>query len=425
MNPIRSIRGILAVPGDKSISHRSVMFGSLANGKTRIRGFLNGADCLSTISCFHAMGIPVEFSSPTELTVFGKGLGGLQAPGKMLDVGNSGTTMRLLSGILAGQSFPSTMTGDASIRKRPMGRVIEPLTRMGANIRSLSGDNLAPLAIEPGVLHGITYHSPVASAQVKSSILLAGLYAQGATTVVEPYVSRNHTEILLRQFGASIAREGAAATLVPGSPLEGIAIEVPADISSAAFFLVAALIVPQGDVVLKNVGINPTRDGIIHVLKRMNGDIELLDVRETNGEAVADIRVRSSRLTGTVVEKGEIPRLIDEIPAIAVAAAFAEGTTTIRDAAELKVKESNRIDAMVAELGKMGADLYGTEDGMVIHGGAPLRGASVESHHDHRIAMSLAVAGLRADGPTTIANSGCISISYPGFFDDLERLARP
>jgi 3-phosphoshikimate 1-carboxyvinyltransferase len=343
----------------------------------------------------------------------------------MLDVGNSGTTMRLMSGILSGQPFETTITGDASIQKRPMGRVIEPLSLMGANISSLSGNGLAPLLITPvsSGLRGISYVSKVASAQVKSSILLAGLYAEGPTSVTEPYVSRNHTEIMLKSMGAAIISKAATVTLQPGTELTGNRIEVPGDISSAAYFIAAGLLVPGSEILIKNVGINPTRDGIIRVMKAMGADFEILDIRNTDSEAAADILVRHSNLKATEIGGDIIPTLIDEIPVIAVMACFAEGTTIIRDAAELKVKESNRIDVMVKNLSLLGAKVQATEDGMIITGGTPLKGNTIDSMDDHRIAMSFAIAGLLAEGETSILNADCVNISYPGFYDDLKKLA--
>lgn len=421
INPVKRLSGQLKVPGDKSISHRSVMLGALAKGVTHVEGFLTGADCLSTISCFEQMGIHIEQKGP-KVTIEGKGLHGLTMPPSILDVGNSGTTMRLMSGILCGQDFGVAVTGDASIKKRPMNRIIHPLQLMGANIRSKEDDGLAPLFIDPSKMHGITYQSPVASAQVKSSILLANLYTGETTTVIEPSLSRNHTELMLNYFGADIKIENSTITSAPIKELYAGDIAVPADISSAAFFMVAGLIVPNSELLLKDVGINPTRDGVIHVLKAMNGHIEILNERQVNGEDIADILVKSSQLCGTTVGGTIIPRLIDEIPVIAVAAAFAEGETIIKDAAELKVKETNRIDVMVSELRKMNIDLSPTEDGMIIQGGSQVKGAHVESHDDHRVAMSLAIAGLMADGPTTIAESQCIQISYPTFEDDLKQV---
>ena len=416
------LRGELAIPGDKSISHRAIMFGALAEGTTEITNFLQGADCLSTISCFQAMGVHIE-NNIDRVLIHGAGLHGLKAPSSMLDVGNSGTTTRLISGILAGQAFTSTLNGDASIQKRPMKRIMDPLTQMGANIRSLKNNGCAPLEIHGGNLHGISYQSPVASAQVKSCVLLAGLYADGVTSVTEPVLSRNHTELMLAGFGAKVTSEGTTATIEPEPHLYGQPIEVPGDISSAAYWIAAALAVPNSELVLKNVGINPTRDGILRVVEAMGADITRENVHTVSGELVCDLIVRSSSLHGTTVSGELIPTLIDEIPVIAVLACFAEGETIIRDAQELKVKESNRIDTVVEGLLAMGADATATDDGMIIRGGRPLHGATIDSHLDHRIAMSFAVAGLMCDTPTTILNADSVVISYPDFYESLKKVS--
>lgn len=415
---INALRGEVTIPGDKSISHRAVMLGAISEGTTRITNFLRGADCLSTIACFRKMGIDIE-ESPDQILVHGKGLHGLQAPADILDAGNSGTTTRLISGILAGQSFESTLTGDASIQKRPMKRIITPLTMMGADVESLSGDGCAPLRIRGSHLKGIDYHSPVASAQVKSCILLAGLYADSVTSVTEPYVSRDHSERMLSSFGAALKTDGCTVSIQPEPRLMGQEVAVPGDISSAAYFIAAALLVPGSELLIKNVGINPTRDGILRICRRMGADITILNRREHGREPVADLLVKHSPLKGTVIEGAVIPTLIDELPILAVMAAFAEGSTVIRDAQELKVKESNRLDILVHHLSAMGADITGTEDGMVINGGRPLHGAVLESHLDHRIAMSFAVAGIAAQGETEILQADCVDISYPGFYRDL------
>lgn len=420
---IKGLKGEVSVPGDKSISHRSVMFGSIARGTTEIHHYLQGADCLSTIACFEKMGIEIENRGDTVL-VHGRGLHGLQRPEQILDCGNSGTTTRLISGILAAQDFDVTLTGDASIQKRPMKRIMEPLSMMGADIQSVNDNGCAPLHITGKPLHGIHYHSKVASAQVKSAILLAGLYADGETKVTEPYVSRNHTELMLGHFGASVHTEDTTAVIQPATQLYGNRIDVPGDISSAAFFLAAGLMVPNSEILIRNVGINPTRDGILRVCRNMGADLTLLNQNSSSGEPTADLLVRSSNLHGTVIEGAIIPTLIDELPMIAAMACFAEGTTVIRDAAELKVKESNRIEVMVRNLTAMGADAEETEDGMIIRGGAPLHGAVIDSKLDHRIAMTFAVTGLCADGETTIQGAECVNISYPGFYEDLKRLMR-
>lgn len=420
---VRRLAGELTVPGDKSISHRSIMFGSLANGLTEVRGFLQGADCLSTISCFSKMGITIENNGDTVL-IHGKGPKGLTAPAGVLDCGNSGTTTRLISGILAAQDFNVTLTGDESICKRPMKRIMEPLSMMGAHIESKHNNGCAPLQITGSRLHGIHYLSPVASAQVKSAVLLAGLYADGETRVTEPYVSRNHTELLLSAYGADVHTEGTTAILRPGNPLNGLKLTVPGDISSAAFFIAAALIIPDSEILIRNVGVNPTRDGMLHVCRMMNGSVTLLNETSKSGEPTADLLIRSSALKGAVIEGSIIPTLIDELPMIAAMACFAEGTTLIRDAAELKVKESNRIAVMTENLRAMGADVEETEDGMIIRGGRPLHGAVIDSKKDHRIAMTFAVTALAAEGETEILDADCVNISYPGFYSDLHRLFR-
>lgn len=415
------LTGTVTIPGDKSISHRSIMLGSLAKGTTEVHNFLQGADCLSSISCFRKMGVEIE-NSGSIVKIHGKGMHGLMTPADVLDVGNSGTTTRLMSGILAAQPFTCTVNGDASIQKRPMKRIMIPLGMMGADITSQLGNDCAPLIIRGSRLHGIHYDSPVASAQVKSAILLAGLYADGETSVTEPYLSRNHTELMLESFGADIHSEGNTACVKQTGNLEAQKILVPGDISSAAYFIVAGLIGEKANITIKNVGINPTRDGILDVCKAMGADISLENVKADIGEPTADLVVKQSQLKGTIIQGSVIPKLIDEIPVIAVLACFAEGTTIIRDAAELKVKESNRIDVMVNCLRAMGADIEGTDDGMIIHGGKPLHGAVIDSHLDHRIAMSFAVAGLNADGETEILGSECVDISYPTFYEDLAGL---
>lgn len=424
--PRNNLKGEITVPGDKSISHRSVMFGSIALGTTRITNFLKGADCLSTIGCFRNMGIEITEEKDCIL-VHGKGLRGLSAPSDTLNVGNSGTTTRLLSGILAGQGFSSVMSGDESLNSRPMGRVMTPLNKMGAHVCSLNDNNCAPLKIEPGKLHGIHYQSPVASAQVKSAVLLAGLYADSDTSVIEPSLSRNHTELMLRSFGAdvsSILHENGTATahIRPCEELYGQAIQVPGDISSAAYFIAAGLLIPGSELLVKNVGTNPTRAGILKVCKAMGADISYLNKQNTGGEPTADILVRHSTLHGVTIEGSLIPTLIDEIPIIAVMAALADGTTIIKDAAELKVKETNRIKTVTENLQAMGADVTPTDDGMVIEGGKPLAGAQIKSYLDHRIAMAFAIAGLAAKGRTIIEESQCVDVSYPAFFETLNRL---
>lgn len=416
-----SLKGEIQVPGDKSISHRAVMLGSLAKGTTRITGFLQGADCLSTISCFEKMGVSIENTGDTVL-VHGRGMRGLEKPEGVLDCGNSGTTMRLISGILSAQDFDVTLTGDASIQKRPMKRIMDPLSRMGADIESLPGNGCAPLYIQGRPLTGIHYASPVASAQVKSSVLLAGLYADGETAVTEPSLSRDHTERMLGLFGADIASEGTTARITPARELFAADIQVPGDISSAAYFIAAGLIVPGSQILIKNVGINPTRAGILEVCRKMGGDIRMLNRNEGRGEPTADLLVTHSSLKGTVIEGDIIPTLIDELPVIAAMACFAEGETIIRDASELKVKESNRIAVMAQNLTAMGAQVRETEDGLRILGGRPLHGAVIDSHDDHRIAMTFAVAALCSQGETKIQGRECVNISYPAFYKDLGSL---
>lgn len=411
------VRGELTVPGDKSISHRAVMLGALADGDTHISGFLSGADCLSTIDCFRAMGIEIEVEGDN-VTVHGKGLHGLKKPDKTLYTGNSGTTTRLLCGILAGQPFDTEITGDASICKRPMGRVTKPLAGMGAEIEN----EYCPLKIHGMPLHGMNYQMTVASAQVKTALILAGLYAEGETIIHETEKSRDHTELMLRAMGADIEVDGLTIKIKKTDRLAPQDITVPGDISSAAFFLVLGAIMPDSELLIKNVGINPTRTGITDVLRDMGADMEFKNLRTSAGEPVADIAVRSSALHGTEIGGAIIPRLIDELPAIAVAAVFAKGVTVIKDAQELKVKETNRIRAVVDEFRKCGIDITETDDGMIINGGKPVYGADFASYGDHRMAMSLAVLAQLADGSSTLDDADCVSVSYPGFFDEFYEL---
>lgn len=417
------LKGEVTIPGDKSVSHRSVMFGSIAQGTTEIHNYLQGADCLSTISCFQKMGVEIENKHGVVL-VHGHGLRGLKKPSQTLDCGNSGTTTRLISGILAAQDFDVTLTGDDSIQTRPMKRIIEPLSLMGADIHSIRENGCAPLSIHGQPLHGIHYTTKVASAQVKSAILLAGLYADGETRVTEPQLSRNHTEIMLRFFGADVSAKDTTAIIQPAKELYGSRVDVPGDISSAAFFLAAGLMVPHSEILIKHVGTNPTRDGILQIAKDMGGDITLIHENTHSGEPTADILVKSSQLHGVTIEGSIIPTLIDELPMIAAMACFAEGVTIIKDAAELKVKESNRIEVMVRNLTAMGADVTETEDGMIIRGGRPLHGAVIDSKLDHRIAMTFAIAGLCAEGKTEILGAECVNVSYPGFYEDLKRISK-
>lgn len=418
-----SLKGTLRVPGDKSISHRTIMLGSIAEGITEVHHFLQGADCLSSIACFRQMGIDIENTGDI-VRIHGKGLYGLKKPLDILDTGNSGTTTRLMSGILAGQNFDCIVNGDASIQSRPMKRIITPLSLMGASIESLKRNDCAPLKITGKKLKGIHYDSPVSSAQVKSAILLAGLYAEGETSVTEPVLSRNHTELMLRGCGGDVLSDGTTAVLYPVKRLEAQKLIVPGDISSAAYFIAAGLIVPNSEICIENVGINPTRDGMIRVCQSMGGNIRLENIHEVCGEPVADIIVSHSNLHGTVVEGDIIPTLIDELPIIAVMAAFAKGQTIIRDAAELKVKESDRIAVMTENLSAMGVDITATDDGMIINGGQTPHGAVIQSHLDHRIAMSFAVAALASDGETEIIGSDCVNISYPTFYNDLFNLSK-
>ena len=421
----KPLRGTLTVSGDKSISHRAVMLGSLATGTTEIEGFLPGEDCLSTIRCFRSMGVQIE-QNGSSVKVFGRGLRELTAPAGILDCGNSGTTTRLLSGVLAAQHFNSVLSGDASIQRRPMKRIMIPLRAMGADITSVSGNDCAPLSVHGKQLYGIHFNSPIASAQVKSAVLLAGLYASGQTTVTEPALSRDHTERMLRSFGAKVLtgnfEDRPSVTVTETQNLYGTEISVPGDISSAAFFLVGASIVPGSEVVLRNVGINPTRDGVISALRAMGAKIEVLDVRNEDSEPAADLLVRYAPLHGTEIGGALIPRLIDELPVLAAAAAVAEGRTVIRDAAELKVKESNRIRTMAEGLSRLGAKVEETEDGLIIDGGAALHGGAVESYSDHRIAMSFAILSLVTDGDVRISDPDCVNISAPTFYEDLKSL---
>ncbi len=414
---IKSANGTITVPGDKSISHRAVMLGALCDGKSDISGFLNGADCLSTIDCFRKMGINIEIDD-TNVTVWGKGLRGLTKPQGELYTGNSGTTTRLLCGILSGQSFDTSITGDESICKRPMKRVCEPLSKMGAKI---DGD-YCPLTVHSSKLNGMEYTMQVASAQVKTAIILAALYADGETVIHEMEKSRDHTELMLSAMGANIKVDGLDIYVNKTDSLIAQNIEVPGDISSAAFFMVLGAILPNSCITLKNVGINPTRTGIIDVLHNMGANIEIANERIATGEKVADITVKTSKLCGVTIGGDIIPRLIDELPIIAVAALFAEGKTTIKDAGELKVKETNRIRAVVDEFKKCGADIVETDDGMIIEGNKKLVGADFKTYGDHRMAMSLAILSQMAEGKSTLDDSECAVVSYPHFFEDLYSL---
>jgi 3-phosphoshikimate 1-carboxyvinyltransferase len=418
----RKLAGEIQVPGDKSISHRSIMLGSLAEGVTRVSGFLHGEDNHATLNAFRAMGVEIAEAEDGVLTIQGRGLDGLQEPIDVIDCGNSGTTMRLMCGLLSGQKFFSVLTGDQYLRRRPMKRVVKPLRDMGARILGRDGGERAPLAIDGGGIRPASYRSPIASAQVKSAILLAGLYAEGRTEVYEPHLSRDHSERMLRFFGAELQPLAGGVALLGRPRLIGRDVEVPGDISSAAFFLVAALITPGAELLIKNVGVNPTRSGIIDILQAMGGDITLQNQRDCSGEPVADLLVRESALRGIEIGGDLVPRAIDEFPVIAVAAALAQGTTTISDAEELRVKETDRIAAICTELGKLGAQVAPRSDGMLIEGVGRFTVAEVESHGDHRIAMSLAIAALRAPGEVRINDTGCTATSFPNFWDLLEQV---
>lgn len=421
-HPARALRGEIAVPGDKSISHRSIMLGSIARGVTTVSGFLRGEDNIATLDAFRAMGVQIHDDGET-LRIEGNGLHGLTEAEDVIDCGNSGTSIRLLTGLMAAQRFYTVLTGDRYLRRRPMRRVVEPLSRMGACIHGRDNGEKAPLAIVGRPLTGITHDSPVASAQVKSALMLAGLYADGATRITEPHLSRDHSERMFRHFGARLETDAAGVTVYGGHELDGRDIVVPGDISSAAFFLVAALIVPGSELLIRGVGVNPTRTGILDILAAMGGSIELLDQREVSGEPVADLLVRSSTLKGIEIGGDVVPRAIDEFPVICVAAALAEGTTVIRDARELRVKETDRIAAMASNLRAAGATITETADGMIVEGTGRLNGVTVESFGDHRIAMSMLVAGLAASGAVTVSDTECIATSFPTFTTLLDRVA--
>ncbi|OSB10910.1 3-phosphoshikimate 1-carboxyvinyltransferase [Paraclostridium bifermentans] len=419
------LKGTVELIGDKSISHRAIMFSSIAKGTTRIKNFLMGQDCLSTIDCFRKMGVNIDINDK-EVIVKGVGLRGLKKPNEILNVGNSGTTIRLMMGILAGNEFESTVIGDESISKRPMKRVTDPLRLMGCSIKGNDDANFTPITIYGGNLNGIEYKMPVASAQVKSSIILASLYADSSSTIIEKSKSRNHTEIMLKSFGADIKSNGLKIDVQPVRELFSVGnINVAGDISSAAFIIAAASIVEGSEVLIKNVGLNETRTGIIDVLEAMNGNFEIIDKRVESGEVVGDLIVRhSNKLIGTTIDSNLIPRLIDEIPVIAILATQANGTTVIKDAKELKVKESNRIKAVVENLKNMGAEIEELEDGMVIKGKTKLKGANIKTFNDHRIAMAFSVASLISEGKLNLDNTACIDISFPGYFDLINNLLK-
>jgi 3-phosphoshikimate 1-carboxyvinyltransferase len=420
--PCKKVSGEISVPADKSISHRAVMISSLSDGACSISNLLESDDCLRTVECFRAMGVPIEKNSAGVYLIRGRGLKGLKVPRDILYVGNSGTSIRLLVGILAGQDFTATITGDESIKQRPMKRVVEPLRKMGAAIRGRDDGNFAPLEVKGSVLAPIDYAIPVASAQVKSCLMLAALFADGATKLTEPAASRDHTERMFSYFGIPFSKDGNAISLASPGAIKSRNLSIPGDISSAAFFIVAALIVPGSALLIKDVGLNPTRTGIIDVLCKMGGQIEIRSKKELFGEPRGDVFVKASSLRGIEVSGDMIPKMIDEVPAFAVAAAFARGTTIISDARELKVKESDRIKTTAGELKKMGARIEEKEDGLVIEGGFSLKGAVCESHGDHRIAMSLAVAALASAGETTVLDCDCIGTSFPGFYAILKEI---
>ncbi|WP_050180720.1 3-phosphoshikimate 1-carboxyvinyltransferase [Domibacillus robiginosus] len=416
-----SLGGRIEVPGDKSISHRSIMFGALAEGTTTVRHFLKGEDCLSTIDCFRKLGVQID-ETDEEIIVYGKGWEGLQEPSAILDTGNSGTTTRLMLGILAGRPFHSVMIGDESIGKRPMDRVTVPLAAMGADIAGRDRGRFTPLSIRGKKLETTEYRLPVASAQVKSAVIFAALQADGESVIIEPEATRDHTEKMIEQFGGTIRREGDRIIVTGGQTFQGTDVYVPGDISSAAFFMVAAAITPNSEVILENTGLNETRTGIIDVMKQMGADITV-EKTVDSGEEMGTITVRTSQLKGTDISGAIIPRLIDEIPIIALLATQAEGETVIRDAEELKVKETNRIDTVVHELKKLGADIEATDDGMIIRGKSPLHGGTVSSHGDHRIGMVMAIASLLTEGEVVLENHEAIAVSYPEFFDHLNQLS--
>lgn len=424
VEPISMINGVLQVPGDKSISHRAVMLGSLANGKTTIDGFLNGEDCLSTIRIFRQLGVEINQIGETSYEVLGKGLHQLQEPKQVLDVGNSGTTIRLTAGILSGQPFHSILTGDDSITRRPMKRVVDPLKMMGAQIDGRELAKFAPLAVRGKKLKGIVYHSPIASAQVKSALLFAGLFAEGETTFTEPYLSRDHSEKMLLQFGAELHIHHHSVTIKPEPQLSPQKISVPGDFSSAAFFIAAALIVPNSRLRLNNIGVNSTRTGFLEAVKAMGGKIEIVDLRHYGYEPVADLIIETSSLKGIEISGEWIPKIIDELPLLAIIATQAEGTTIVKDAQELRVKETDRIATIASELRKAGVEIEELEDGFVITGKQKIHGGMVSTHGDHRIGMAMAIAGLIAKKSVTIQNSEAINISYPDFFNDLSKISK-
>ena len=423
IKPVRRLTGEIKIQGDKSVSHRAIILGSIAKGVTTVTNFLPSDDCRATMNAFSAMGVSIEDNNGSTVKIEGKNLDGLTEPSDVMDMGNSGTSARLLCGLLAGQDFFSVMTGDSSLRRRPMKRVAAPLRSMGANIQGRRDGDLLPLAIKGGDLQGIHHRLPVASAQVKSALLFAGLYASGRTSVEEIPQSRDHSERMLKHFGINLGKEGNVISIESGQKLTARDIYVPGDISSAAFFMVGASILKGSDVIVRDVGLNPTRTGIIDVLKKMGALIEIVELRDPEGEPVGDVRIVSAPLRGTEISGEIIPRLVDELPVICIAAAVAEGETLIKDAAELRVKESDRIAVMAECLTLMGVDVETSDDGMRIRGNRQLKGAVCSSHGDHRIAMSMAIAGLVAEGGMTIEDTGCIKTSFPRFEEMLQQIS--
>ena len=415
------LHGEVKVPGDKSIGHRAVIFASIAHGQSRIFNLSGGEDNLRTVQAFKDMGVEMRLEDDS-LRIEGRGWDGLSGPGRTIDCGNSGTAMRLLSGVLAGRPFLSRLDGDSSLRQRPMQRVIDPLTRMGAEIKSREGKGLPPLEIHGDRLKGIRYKMPVASAQVKSAILLAGLQAEGITTLEEPQGSRDHTELMIKGFGGEAGVDGHSVTVAGGQKLCGREVHIPGDISSAAFFLVAAATIPGSEIIVRDVGVNPTRDGVIKVLRRMGTKIQFLDQRIETGEPVADLKVNGSQLKGVEIGPDVVGRTIDEYPILAIAAAMAQGVTIISGVKELRYKESDRIATMTEGLRRLGVEVEEREDGMTILGGKPLEGASVKTYGDHRVAMSFAIAGLSSGGGVEMDDAGCVDTSFPGFFELLNRM---
>jgi len=425
IRPFRGIAGQTSVPGDKSITHRALLLGALATGTSRVSRFLDAGDCQATMNCLRALGVRIERTAPTVLRVEGRGLGGLHPPAHPLDCGRSGTLMRLMAGLLAGQRFPSVLTGDPQLLRRPMGRIIEPLRRMGALIDSADGQGAPPLEIAGGPLQGTIYNLPMASAQVKSCVLLAGLYAKGDTVVVEPAPSRDHTERMLRARGVPLLTQGLRHTV--SGPIDHLApldTMVPGDFSSAAFLLAAGVLIPEADLRVMGVGLNPTRTGFLDVLRQMGADVSVTNLRDEGGEPVADLQARYHELTGVAIRGELAPRMIDEFPILALAATQAHGITSVREAAELRVKETDRISTLARELRRLGAHLEERPDGFDIEGPTPLRGVDVESHGDHRLAMTLVIAGLIASGETRVRGTECISDSFPGFIETFSQLTQ-